>query len=225
MNIKYCLPIVATKKEEILETLGKNYTRYSFFEIWLDYVSDLNIEFVQNIINRHGDKIIIVFRRQKLSNVHMSMGLRKEILKVLGKQSMVDLDITQQEELSYVKDNNLSLKLIASYHNYEMTPNKEELEEIITLMKVYNPAMYKIATYCQREDDALRLLCLLLQLKEEGIRCIMLGMGTHGAITRIFGTLWGNEMIFAPLDAKDQTAPGMLTKKQLDNIFKKLNYK
>lgn len=224
MNIKYCLPIVATTKEEIIEIINKNYTRYSFFEVWLDYIADLDIKFVQNIIKEHGDKIIIVFRRKKLSKILMPLEKRLEIINMLvDKKTMLDLDATQIEELLYVRDKHLSVQLITSYHQYEKTPNNDTLAIIIRTMKEYKPIIYKIAAYCQTEDDALRLLRFLLQLKEEGIRCIMLGMGKHGTITRIFGTLWGNEMIFAPLDAKNQTAPGMLTKKQLENIFNELN--
>jgi 3-dehydroquinate dehydratase type I len=71
---------------------------------------------------------------------------------------------------------------------------------------------------CQTEQDALRLLQLLLELKAKNQRCIILGMGEHGITTRIFGTLWGNELIFAPETLAEQSAPGQLTRQQLDNI-------
>lgn len=47
-------------------------------------------------------------------------------------------------------------------------------------------------------------------------------MGEFGIITRIFGTIWGNEMIFAPKSIEGASAPGQLTKKQLEDIFKAL---
>ena len=47
-------------------------------------------------------------------------------------------------------------------------------------------------------------------------------MGEFGTITRIFGTLWGNEMIYAPKEKKNASAPGQLTKIQLETIFKEL---
>lgn len=223
MKIPYCLPIVATTKEEVLEIINKNYTQYSFFEVWLDYIQDLDIKFVQNIINIYEDKIIFIFRRQKLSKALMPLKKRLEIIDMLvDKKTMLDLDATQIEELLYVRNKHLSVQLITSYHQYKKTPNNDTLAIIIRTMKEYKPIIYKIATYCQTEDDALRLLRFLLQLKEERIRCIMLGMGTHGAITRIFGTLWGNEMIFAPLTKELETAPDMLTREQLETIFEQL---
>lgn len=223
MKIQYCLPIIATKKDEVLEMINKNYARYSFFEVWIDYISDLDIKFVQNMIEEYEDKIIIVFRRQKLNTIEMTVETRVEIIKKLsGKPTMLDFDITQKEELDFIKKSNLSLNLIMSHHNYIFTPSNEELTKIIASMKVFNPTIYKIATLCEKETDALRLLTLLLQLKQQGIRCIMLGMGKHGAITRIFGTLWGNEMIFAPVTKESETAPDMLTREQLDSIFEQL---
>jgi 3-dehydroquinate dehydratase len=62
-------------------------------------------------------------------------------------------------------------------------------------------------------------------LKKENKRCIILGMGEHGMITRIFGTLWGNEMVFAPQTKSEASAPGQLTKQQLATIFATLQEK
>jgi 3-dehydroquinate dehydratase type I len=82
-----------------------------------------------------------------------------------------------------------------------------------------NPTILKIATECQNDNDSLRLLDILLSLKETPQKYIILGMGSHGLITRVFGSLWGNELIFAPEKANEQSAPGQLTRKQLDNIL------
>jgi 3-dehydroquinate dehydratase len=47
-------------------------------------------------------------------------------------------------------------------------------------------------------------------------------MGPHGAVTRIFGTLWGNAFIFAPESDNERSAPGQLTHDQLAGIFQAL---
>lgn len=93
---------------------------------------------------------------------------------------------------------------------------------IIKAMSRNRPKIFKIATFCRSKKDALRLLDILQTLKKEGKKCIVLGMGKFGIITRIFGSLWGNEMIFAPLTIIEQSAPGQLTKSQLLNIFHNL---
>jgi 3-dehydroquinate dehydratase type I len=116
----------------------------------------------------------------------------------------------------------LKVNLIASYHNYQETPDTLQLRRIIDIMKPYRPAVYKLSTLCQTEEDALRLLQQLLELKAKGVRAIVSGMGGPGAVTRVFGALWGNEMVFAPLSEEGRSAPGQLTRQQLETIFKEL---
>jgi 3-dehydroquinate dehydratase type I len=99
------------------------------------------------------------------------------------------------------------------------------ISAIVETMNSYAPTIYKISTYCKSPEDAVRLLTLICSLKKENKRCIILGMGKHGMITRIFGTLWGNEMIFAPQIEHEASAPGQLTKQQLDTIFATLQRK
>jgi 3-dehydroquinate dehydratase type I len=89
-------------------------------------------------------------------------------------------------------------------------------------MKAARADVSKIAAYCETENDALRLLKILLNLRDERRRCIILGMGVHGAVTRLFGTLWGNEMIFAPESRTKASAPGQLTRSELEQCFSAL---
>jgi 3-dehydroquinate dehydratase-1 len=80
----------------------------------------------------------------------------------------------------------------------------------------------KIATFCTTQRDALRLLSLLIDLREAGKRCVVLGMGKHGTITRVFGPQWGSEIAFAPVLADQRSAPGQITLDRLDTIMQAL---
>lgn len=221
MTPNYCLPIIKYTKEEVFKEIQKNKESYTFFEIWIDYIEDWDKSFLKAIKNDLGAKLIIVFRRRNGEAIKLSLEKRKEILDFFSDSlCLIDLDIEQQKkELDYVKENNLSLQIILSYHNFSETPINNDLEKIIVQMEAYSPTIYKIASFCQNEADALRLLQLLLSLRKIKKHCIILGMGVHGKVTRIFGTLWGNEMIFAPQTVEDSSASGQLTKSQLDKIF------
>ena len=48
-------------------------------------------------------------------------------------------------------------------------------------------------------------------------------MGEKGFITRIFGTIWGNEITFAPKTLAEKSASGQLTKKQMEDVFSKIS--
>lgn len=222
---KYCLPIIKNSQKDILKTIHANINEYHYFEIWIDYINSLNNKFIKEVKKLLNDRLIIVFRRLNLEPIHLELNKRLSIIDILKEsQSLIDLDIfTQKNELNYIKNHKLEVKTIVSYHNYQITPEDNKLRKIFEIMNKYKPTVYKIATMCTTEKDALRLFQLLLKLKGKKLKYIILGMGKFGIITRIFGTLWGNEMIFAPKVSIEQSAPGQLTKDQLENIFKELS--
>lgn len=224
MEIIYTLPIIKEKVEDVLKLISEQKNQYSYFEIWLDYLEDISTEIISQLVSLDSGKLIFLFRRQKLEEPKMTLEKRLALLEYLANNDvLIDLDMnTQNEELEKVKQLKITDKLILSYHNYHSTPEQSELEAIIEEMKTCNPRIIKVATFCHTEHDSLRLMQLLLQLKEKQQACIILGMGENGLITRVFGTLWGNEMIFAPLKPKSESAPNQLTRNQLEVIFKEL---
>lgn len=219
--IKYCLPILKSSKEEILQTVAEN-PDYDFYEIWLSYIKDLDTDFVWKISEQYDGKLVFLFRKQNLEKSDLDFGIKKKIIKLLENSgNFLDLDITdQKEELEFVKKEKLGNKLIVSMHDYERTP---VLDGIIEKMDGYKPDIFKIATFCKEPEDAVKLLTLLLQLRKSGKKFIVLGMGDEGKIVRIYGALWGNEFNFTPKSLGEKSAEGQLTKDQLERILGELN--
>ena len=50
MSIKYCLPIIKKTKDEV-ENIINNNPDYDFYEIWLDYIEDLDNPFIESLLN------------------------------------------------------------------------------------------------------------------------------------------------------------------------------
>lgn len=223
-KINYCLPILASTQDEVLLKIEQNLDNYQYFEVWIDYVDKPGVNFIKQLVELLGDRLVMVFRRQNLDSMHMNSEQRLAIIRQLESSAvLVDLDIDNQKlELEYIRVNHLDIKILASYHNYQMTPDTVQLRSIIATMAMYQPSIYKLATFCKQETEAVRLLDFLLKLKDEGLICIILGSGQAGKITRIFGTLWGNEMIFAPTNISEQTDQGQLTRAELETIFNNL---
>ncbi|MBI2314916.1 type I 3-dehydroquinate dehydratase [Candidatus Daviesbacteria bacterium] len=221
MQIKYCLPIIKNTKKEVLKSLKTE--GYDFYEIWLDYIKDLDDKFLTGIAKAYKGNLIFLFRRQNLEKIKLSLEKRQQIISLLSNFSIVvDLDfLTQYEELQHLKQYP-KIKLILSYHNYKETPKPDYLWSLVSKMKKYNSYILKIATFCQKETDGLSLLNFQIKLKNEKLRYIVLGMGKKGLITRIFGSIWGNQFSFAPIDIKDRSAEGQLTKKQMENILQEV---
>ena len=211
------MPIIKETQKEILDSVANYRNEYEYLEIWLDPITDLDNAFVDKLIYMLQDKLILLFHRGNDIKTQFSTEQKKKILDLLdGSQSFIDLDISEKDELEYVKK--LKIKTIISYHNYKATP--VDLAEIVKQMNKLNPDIYKIATKCESETDALKLLLLEQNLKDQNKKHIVLGMGEFGTITRVFGTLWGNELIYAPNTKKEASAPGQLTKHELETILK-----
>ncbi len=222
MISKYCLPVIKNAKKEVLKSL--KIKGYDFYEIWLDYIKDLDDKFLVEINKIHSGRLIFLFRRRNLENIKLPLEKRQHIINTLSTLKVyLDLDfLSQYEELEYLKKHP-KIKLILSYHNYKETPKPDYLWSLVSKMKKYNPYILKIATFCQKETDGLSLLNFQIKLKNEKLRYIVLGMGKKGLITKIFGAIWGNEFNFTPLDLKDKSAEGQLTKKQMENILREVN--
>lgn len=220
MAISYCLPVIKKHKQEVLDEIAHLQTEYAYFEVWLDYVEGADEAFVTSLCERYPGKLLFLFRRQELEPIRMSLDMRFKLLQVLNQSlTLVDLDMSQHKELDYLQENGLVLQLIASYHNYHETPSDDKLRQITSELLSRQPAIVKVAAYCHTEEDALRLLGLQLWLKRQGCRHIVLGMGMSGVVTRVFGALWGSELVFAPQTDNGISASGQLTRTQLENVF------
>lgn len=221
--IKYCLPIIKENKEDILNEISQN-PAYDYYEIWLAYIKDLDTDFVWKISEQFNGKLIFVFRKQNLEKSEIERELREKIIKLLeNSENLMDFDINDGSwGLDYTRENKLGNKVITSYHNYKETPENITLEKLINKMETYKPEIYKFSTLCNTPEDSLKLLTLLLKLKEDKKKFLVFGMGELGKIVRIYGAFWGNEFNFAPKDESGSSAPGQITKNKLEKILEEL---
>lgn len=224
-EIQYCLPFIQGTKSEVLDLISKHKGDFSMFEIWLEYVRDITPSDVAAISKDLGDRAIFVIRRRDFESPERSKEEREQIIRALsGAESYLDLDVfNQADQIQFIKDNSLNVNLVISFHNYEMTPVLSELKMIAEKIQALGPEILKISTMCNSKEDALDLLRLVLDLKDEGHRFVVLGMGEHGVVTRIFGTVWGNEYTYCPLTKERASAPGQLTYPKLKAIFDALS--
>ena len=223
MKIKYCLPIIKSLKKDVLTTIQDNLANFNYFEIWLDYIKDIELDFINLLKKRYGEKIVFLLRRQRLAKPKISLLQRIKILNcIAGSNCFLDLDLfSQKEEIDYLNKNRKKIKLIISYHNYKETPEDQRMKQIVEKLLKMSPEIIKISTLCKQDDDALRLIDLMSNLKDKNIRNIVIGMGKKGRITRIAGGIIGTEMCFTPVTINQKSAPGQFTKKQFEDAIRK----
>lgn len=191
---KICIPIHETDTKKFLAAFSKASKHADIIEVWLDEV-------------KNPDAVIPKLQKSK-----------KPILyKVTAKSAhsnfhgdYIDFDF-KAKPIKHTK-------LIISYHNFEKTPTDVQLKKIIQKMSKHSPYIYKIATKANSFSDSLRMLKLLDELHRSGKRAVCICMGREGKITRAAGHLFGNYLMFAPLDEKKATAPGQISLKELKKI-------
>ena len=105
--------------------------------------------------------------------------------------------------------------VIISYHNWQTTPSRKELDKIIKNSRKWKADRVKIATTANSKDDSIRIMSLYEEYKDIIAFC----MGKIGTITRIAAPLFGSDFTFAACNSKLATAPGHLTVEELMEIY------
>lgn len=106
-------------------------------------------------------------------------------------------------------------ELIISYHNYESTPERQELEMILDDCYLKSADVAKIACRVYSPSDNARLLSLY----ERTGRKIIIGMGNAGKISRIAAVAMGAEFTYASSSKTGETAEGQLDYKTMEEIY------
>jgi 3-dehydroquinate dehydratase-1 len=105
--------------------------------------------------------------------------------------------------------------VIISYHNYECTPELDELEKIMNKCFELGADIAKMATLVKVNRDNSKILSLY---KAPG-RLIAIGMGELGKISRIVAPFLGAEFTYAALTEDSITAPGQISYDRLNKYI------
>jgi 3-dehydroquinate dehydratase I len=224
MKNKYCLPIVKKSKLDVLLMIDEHLDNYGFFEIWLDYIEELDKEFLRELMDKFSGRLVFTLRRKDPVKPMMDTQRMSGIINFLyQKKCLLDLDLTQINEIDLVISLKMQNQLILSFHDYSRTPEDIYLDKIVAKMRLFRPGILKISTMCNEPSDALRLIKHKRDMIVDDKKHIVLGMGEHGKITRVFGAIWGNELIFIPENQAEETAPGQINRPDFDKIMQRID--
>ena len=101
------------------------------------------------------------------------------------------------------------VRLIGSFHNFQATPPKAELVATFAAMAAGGADVAKVAVMPQHPRDVLTLLAATLEARETlELPLISMSMGGFGALSRLFGWMYGSTVSFAVGDKP--SAPGQV---------------
>lgn len=141
---------------------------------------------------------------------------------VSGMVDLVDIELNRGRELagSLIRSvQACGVKAVCSFHDFEKTPESEELLRILCSMQVLGADITKAAVMPQNRSDVLRLLEVSVRMREQYADrpFITMSMGRLGAISRVAGSFDGAAVTF--VTAGQASAPGQLEARTLAQIL------
>lgn len=110
------------------------------------------------------------------------------------------------------------IKLVLSYHNFSSTPNLEVLATKFLTAEQMGADVAKVAVMPRDPDDVLTLLAATREAsKKLRIPIISMSMGPYGALTRLFGWVFGSSLTFAV--GASSSAPGQVPIEDLNTVL------
>ena len=207
-----CISFGSIKFDDCTEAIGKS--EYAEIRIDLLYFTDEQFKSLFALKR----KSIATCKTGKLDNNQRMEKLKNAIVSGAG---FVDIEYESEtsyrnELLEFAHKNNK--QVIISFHDFEGTPGKPELEVIISQSINWGADYVKLATVANSDTDNARILGLY----ENHKNIIAFCMGKKGAITRLAAPLLGSLFTFAALNPDLATAPGQLTAGQLLDLYEGL---
>lgn len=230
---KICVPIIAAEKEEIRAAAEELKSHpFDMVEWRADFFKDLSekdkvqevLKMLREILG--GVPLLFTVRtRAEGGNVRMDA---EEYLQVnfqaihTGLIDLVDVEILQGDDIAFMlveAAHEKNIKVVASNHDFEKTPKKEEMLSRLCKMQELEADIAKIAVMPKTERDVLVLLDATLAMKElhRSTPVVTMAMGKLGLVSRLTGQLFGSAITFGSVGGA--SAPGQIPVEKLQELL------
>ncbi|HJC51108.1 MAG TPA: type I 3-dehydroquinate dehydratase [Candidatus Anaerostipes avistercoris] len=234
---KICVPIVGVTKEEII-TEAKTFDsipvdvvewRVDWFEnvFEFDKVEDV----LKDLREALGDTpILFTFRTSKEGGEKVIEPEPYKELNIKAAQSgyvdLVDVEVFTGDDIvkEIVKNAHAcGVKVVASNHDFDKTPEKDEIVKRLRKMQELDADIPKIAVMPNCKKDVLTLLSATEEMYTEYADrpIITMSMAGTGVISRLCGEVFGSALTFGA--AKKASAPGQMGVEDLKIVLELLH--
>lgn len=231
---KIIVPLVGKTEEEILAAASQAKDldcdviewRIDFYE---GVETPANVAALSYKVKEAAQKpVLVTFRTAKEGGVlPISDELYFEIYTTLlqdGKADLMDVELFMPEKevqdlivLAHEK----GTKVVMCNHDFDATPEKDEIVRRLSLMEERNADICKIAVMPQSNADVLTLLTATAEMYAKASRpLITMSMGALGMVSRVSGEVFGSSATFGA--AAQASAPGQVPVAELRNILSTL---
>ena len=220
-----CTSIQNKNLEEIFSILER--ADIEMAEIRLDLCPELDDEDIQSLFS--GTDVPLVATCRIAGSADMREAERRLKVAIGAGAKYVDLELEAPAPMGKRirrAARECGTTLIRSFHDYEGTPDKETLEEMVTKCRIFGSDVIKIATFARDEADVERVMALYGmtypdgRVQEEGTM-VAFCMGEAGKQSRLDCLRRGAPFTYAALDESEATAPGQWTAAEMNEAVYK----
>ena len=234
---KICVPIVGVTKEDIINEAK------TFESIPVDVV-EWRVDWFEGVFEIEKVKDVLADLRKALGETPLLFtfrtskeggekaiepdvyaGLNKAVA-ATGYVDLVDVEVFTGDEI--VKDiieaaHSCGVKVVASNHDFDKTPDKDDIVGRLRKMQELGADIPKIAVMPQNKADVLTLLTATEEMssKYADRPIITMSMAGTGVISRLCGEVFGSALTFGA--AKKASAPGQMGVEDLNTVLQLLH--
>lgn len=234
---KICVPIVGITKEDILNQAK------ALQNVEVDVV-EWRVDWFEGVFEFEKVKDVLVDLRKELKELPLLFTFRtskeggeksienqeyvnlNKSVAATGLVDLVDVEVFTGDE--YVKEviksaHESNVKVIASNHDFDKTPSKDEIVSRLIKMQDLGADIPKIAVMPTCKLDVLELLEATVIMSEQHANrpIITMSMAGKGVISRLCGEAFGSCLTFGSV-AK-ASAPGQINVEELNKVLNIIN--
>lgn len=230
---KICVPITASSREGIC-TAAEEIKEHPFdlVEWRADFFEELSdAQAVRDVIlslrKILGDVPLLFTIRTKAEGGNVRMDVEEYLNAnfqaiATGLIDLLDVEIFQGDDIAFMlveASHRSGVKVVASNHDFEKTPKKEEILMRLCKMQELEADIVKIAVMPKTERDVLTLLDATLAMKEihTSTPVVTMAMGSLGLVSRLTGRLFGSAITFGSVG--EASAPGQIPAQKLKELL------
>jgi 3-dehydroquinate dehydratase-1 len=228
-----CTPLVGRTQEQLLAELALVCPKQPDLLEWrVDFFTAIGdtaaVLATAAAIRAAAGGIPVLFTRRSIREGGEPIALNEEQVVALitavcasGTVEMVDFEMNNDpDHIAHVRAaaHAHGVQLLLSFHNFQSTPAQVVLCERFAQAQALGADVAKIAVMPQRLEDVLAVLAATLESSQKlDIPLVSMSMGGYGAVTRLFGWVFGSAMGFAVGAAT--SAPGQVPIEDMDTVL------
>jgi 3-dehydroquinate dehydratase type I len=224
MTVKICASIIPKTVEEALNSVEKAKNHGAdFIEVRLDILKEYN---KLADITECSNVPMVAANRSMKDHGHF-LGSETERQQTLLKAAesgfeYIDVDLSSPNRQNIInKVDKTGAKPIVSFHDFTRTLSLARMNKILEEEIESKADICKIVTTATQIEDNLTMLNFVSGGRKKA-KIVSFAMGELGKPSRILSPLFGAHFTIASLEKKRETAPGQMTIKEMQRIYRNM---